>query len=157
MIMKNVFSIMLIAVLGLTVVFTGCKDEEPVIEPLPTALVQGTVKAQLDLNNANPENVPNGTRVIFRIDSRDLVQNPVVGYTYQVLQYETTVTDGTYSITLPSVVFAGVGVDITPIDFQYDQIQGDNSKIEKTYLGGAVTIATQADERYYVNLAYTPI
>ncbi len=155
--MKNVFSIMLIAVLGLTVVFTGCKDEEPVIEPLPTALVQGTVKAQLDLNNDNPENVPNGTKILFRIDSRDLVQNPIAGYNYQVLQYETTVSEGNYSITIPSAIFAGVGVDIIPIDFKYNQKQLDDSTREKTYLGGVTTIATQADERYYINLAYTPI
>lgn len=148
---------MLIAVLGLTVVFTGCKEEEVVTEPLPTALIKGTVKAQLDLNNANMENVPNGTKVIFRINSRDLVQTPINGHEYKVLQYEVTVNNGEYSISLPSAVFAAVNVDIIPVDFQYDQVQADNSKVEKTYLGGITAVATQADEVYFVNLTYNAI
>lgn len=155
--MKNIFSIMLIAVLGLTVAFTSCNDEEHETEPLPTAVIQGTVKAQLDLNNTNPENVPNGTKVIFRIDSRDLVQSPIAGHEYKVLQYEVTVQDGAYSITVPSAVFAAVNVDIVPVDFQYDQVQADNSKIERTYLGGVTAVATQADEVYFVNLTYNAI
>lgn len=155
--MKNIFSIMLIVVLGLTVVFTGCKEEDPVIEPLPTVIIKGTVKAQLDLNNVNPENVPNGTRIIFRIDARDLVQNPVPGYNYQILQYETTVVDGSYTITLPSAVFGGVTVDITPVDFQFMQVQLDNSVKQMTYLGGVAAVGTQADEIYFVNLNYIPV
>ncbi len=152
--MKNIISIMLIASLGMLLVFSGCKEDEYVPEPLKMVTVSGTVEADLDLGDAGLEAVPNGTVIIFRIDSRDLVAAPAAGYTYQVLQYEAVVTDGAYTISLPSVNFAAVNVDIVPVDFKANQKQVDDSFKEKTCVGIASGTAIQEGERYYVNLAY---
>ncbi|HNQ69199.1 MAG TPA: hypothetical protein PKN32_12525 [Bacteroidales bacterium] len=152
--MKNIFSILLIATLGMLLVFTGCKEDEYVPEPLKMVTVSGTVKGDLDLGEAGNENVPNGTKIIFRIDSRDLVQNPIAGYTYQVLQYETTVIDGAYSIELPTVKFQAVPVDIVPVDFKANQMQADDSFKEKTFWGNAITTTTQEGEVTFQDLTY---
>ncbi|MDD4148749.1 MAG: hypothetical protein PHE33_01850 [Bacteroidales bacterium] len=152
--MKNIISVLLIATLGVLLTFTGCKEDEYVPEPLPMVTVSGTVKADMNLATAGYEFVPNGTKVVFRINSQSLVQNPIAGYTYEVLQYETTVTDGKYSIQLPTSVHAGVPVTITPVDFQANQTQADNSFKEVTYVGSVSGVNTQKGERFFVNLTY---
>jgi len=152
--MKNIFSIMLIATFGMLLVFTGCKDDEYVPEPLKTVTVTGTVKADMDLGEAGNENVPDGTKIVFRINSQDLVQNPIAGYTYEVLQYETTVTGGVYSIDLPTVKFQAVVVDVVPVDFKANQMQADDSFKEKTFWGNAVPTTTQEGEITYHDLTY---
>ncbi len=155
--MKNIISIMMVAAIGMLLVFTGCKEEEYQTEPLKMVTLSGTVKAELNLSTAGLESVPNGTKIIFRIDSQDLVQAPIAGYTYQILQYEATVVDGTYTIQLPAVKFNAARVDITPVDFQTDQIQPDNSRLEKTYIGNSAIEFIQEGERYFENLTYTAI
>ncbi|MDD3860252.1 MAG: hypothetical protein PHW83_08630 [Bacteroidales bacterium] len=152
--MKNIISIMLIASLGMLLVFTGCKEDEYVPEPLKMVTVTGTVKADMDLGEAGNENVPDGTKIIFRINSQNLVQNPIVGYTYQVLQYEATVTGGYYTIELPTVKFQAVAVDIVPVDFKANQMQADDSFKEKTFWGNALTTSTQEGEITYQDLTY---
>ena len=152
--MKNIISVMLIAALGALLVFSGCKEEEYVPEPLAKVTVSGTVEAQMDMDDVELEAVPNGQKIIFRIDSRDLVMNPIAGYAYQTLQYEATVTDGKYSIELPCVNFQAVNVDIIPVDFKANQEQVDNSFKEKTYEGNFSGVAIQEGERYFVNLTY---
>jgi len=152
--MKNIISIMLIASLGMLLVFTGCKEDEYVPEPLKMVTVTGTVKADMDLGEAGNENVPDGTKIIFRINSQNLVQNPIVGYTYQVLQYEATVTGGFYTIELPSVKFQAVPVDVVPVDFKANQTQGDDSFKEKTFYGNPVPTTTQEGEITYHDLTY---
>lgn len=152
--MKNIISIMLVATLGVLLVFTGCKEDEYVPEPLPMVTVSGTVQAEMNLSTAGLESVPNGTKVIFRINSQSLVQTAIAGYTYEVLQYEATVTDGKYTIQLPTAVHAGVPVTIIPVDFQANQTQADNSFKEKTYVGVANGVNTQKGERFFVNLTF---
>lgn len=152
--MKNIISIMLIASLGMLLMFTGCKEDEYVPEPLKMVTVSGTVESDMDLGDAGLEAVPNGTKIIFRIDSRDLVASPIAGYTYQVLQYEAVVTDGAYTIQLPSVKFNAVNVDIVPVDFKANQKQADDSFKEKTFYGVASGTVTQEGERYFVDLTY---
>lgn len=156
--MKNIVSMMLIASLGLfMLVFTGCKEETYTPEPLPQITISGTVYADLDLNIAN-DKAPAGVKIIFRIDSRDLVQTPITGYTYNVLEYTTTVgADGAYTITLPTATFAGVNVDIIPVDFKNDQIQIDNSRKLMTYIGGLSGVTTQSSQVYFQDLAYVAI
>jgi hypothetical protein len=155
--MKNIYSILLIAILGVSICFTSCKEEEVEAEPLPQAVIKGTVKAELDNNSAGLESAPNGTKLIFRINSRDLVLNPITGYSYKTLQYTATVNNGSYTISLPSAIHAGVNVDIVAVDFKANQTQSDASTVEKTYVGGTTTISTQADEVYFINLTYNPI
>lgn len=152
--MKNIISIMLIAAFGVMLVFTGCKEEEYTPEPLPMVTVSGTVEADMDLGDAGLEAVPNGTKIIFRINAQSLVQNPIAGYTYEVLQYETTVTDGAYTIELPTAVHAGVPVTIVPVDFQANQTQADDSFKSVTYVGNINGVNTQKGERFFVDLTF---
>ncbi len=155
--MKNIISIMLIAAFGVMLVFTGCKEEEYTADPLVMVTVSGTVECDLDLSNVNLEDVPNGTTLIFRINSQDLVMNPIAGYAYQTLQYETTVTDGMFSIELPTAVHAGVPVTITPVNFQADQTQADNTEDEKTFQGVVNGVTTQKGERFFVKVYYNAL
>lgn len=152
--MKNIISIMLIASLGMLLMFTGCKEDEYVPEPLKTVTVTGTVKANIDDGEVGNENVPDGTKIIFRINSQDLVQNPIAGYTYQVLQYEATVTGGYYTIDLPTVKFQAVPVTVVPVDFKANQMQADDSFKEKTFLGIGSATTTQEGEITYLDLTY---
>ena len=152
--MKNIISIMLIASLGMLLVFSGCKEDEYVPEPLQKVTVSGTVKADMDLGNAGLEDVPDGTKIIFRIDSQDLCANPIAGYTYEVLQFETTVVDGEYTIDLPTVKFNAVNVDIVPVDFMTEQVQADDTEKDKVFWGVANGVVTMEGERYYQDLTY---
>jgi hypothetical protein len=151
--MKNIISIMLIASLGMLLVFSGCKKDEVVQEPLKNVTVKGQVLTQIDLTNAGIETAPTGTKIIFRIDSRDLVAAPVSGYTYLVRQYEATVdADGYFSIELPSVNFNAVPVEVVLNPFVAEQtIAADNKKdmIFETTLNYDFTI-TEGEDYYKV-------
>lgn len=152
--MKNIISIMLIASLGMLLVFAGCKEEEYVPEPLKNVTITGSVKADMHLGIAGFEKVPDGTKIIFRIDSRDLCANAIASYTYQVLQYETTVTGGTYTISLPTVKFNAVNVDIIPVDFSTKQVQVDLTEKDKVFTGIATSVSTSEGERYFRDLTF---
>ena len=122
--MKKIFSIIAIALLG-AFVLSSCEKEYET-EPLKTVTISGSVKAWFDLSQDVLKNgftnVPQGTRLIFRINSEDLCQTTEGGYEYETLQYETTVdNNGKYSIELPCVNFAQVQVEITPVDFKSNQ------------------------------------
>ncbi|PLX08563.1 MAG: hypothetical protein C0596_06820 [Marinilabiliales bacterium] len=101
--------------------FTGCKEEEYTPEPLPMVTIEGQVITQLDMTNADVEFVPDCTKIIFRIDAQDLVAVPEAGYTYQILQYETTVADGMFTIDLPCVNFNAVPVEVVLDPFVAEQ------------------------------------
>lgn len=128
--MKNIISIMLVAAFGVLLVFTGCKEEEYTAEPLEKVTIEGQVLTELDLTNAVSENVPSGTKLIFRINAVDLVAVPEAGYNYQTLQYETTVDgEGMFSIDLPAVNFNAVTVEVTLDQFVAEQTWAvDNKK-----------------------------
>lgn len=150
--MKNIISIMLIASLGMLLVFSGCKEDEYVPEPLKKVTVSGQVLTQLDLTNAGIEKAPDGTRIIFRIDSRDLCASPIAGYTYEVLQYEAVVSDGEFTIQLPTVKFNNVPVEVTLVEFVAEQTLGvDNKKdmVFSTISNYNFTI-TEGEEYYKV-------
>lgn len=122
--MKKIFSIIAIALIGVFVMSSCEKEYET--EPLKTVKISGSVKAWFDLSQDVLENgftnVPQGTRIIFRIKSEDLCQTTESGYEYKTLQYETTVdNNGKYSIELPCVNFDQVKVEITPVDFKSNQ------------------------------------
>lgn len=153
--MKNIISIMLIASLGMLLVFSGCKKDEYVPEELKKVTLSGSVKTDMHLGVAGLEKVPDGTKIIFRIDSRDLCAAPVAGYTYEVLQYETTVTGGTYTITLPTVKFNGVTVNIVPVDFTAKQVQGDLTEKDKVFTGVTASVVTMEGERYFQDLTFS--
>lgn len=154
--MKNIISFMLIASLGMLLVFSGCKEDEVVQEPLKKVTVKGQVLAQIDLTNAGIESAPNGTKIIFRIDSRDLVAAPVSGYTYQVLQYEATVdADGYFSIELPSVNFNAVPVEVVLNPFIAEQTIAIDNKKDMVYESSSnYNFTITEGEDYYKVYAY---
>ncbi len=155
MIMKKILSIILVAFFGVLVVLTGCKKDEYVPEELQTVTISGTVYADTDLTSAGNEKAPAGMKIIFRIDSRDLVQTPVAGYTYEILQFETTTKDkGVYSINLPTVKFNSVNVDIIPVDFEDQQKTAADTYKDKVFTGSPTSISTSEGERYFVDLIY---
>ncbi len=150
--MKNIISIMLVAAFGVLLVFTGCKEEEYTPEPLQTVTVAGQILTDLDLTDVDVNFVPDGTKIIFRIDSRDLVAVPEAGYNYQTLQYETTVTDGFFSIDLPTVNFNAVPVEVVLDAFvaeQTDPADDDYNVIFEASVNYDFTI-TEGEDYFFV-------
>ncbi len=122
--MKNLM--ILISLLSFVYLFTfsGCGEDEEIYTPpaMTNAVIKGEVKCDLDLTNFELENAPQGTKIISQIDAIDLVANPVPGYPYGVLTFETTVDgNGDYSITVNAGT-QNIDVTIYPEDFVYDQI-----------------------------------
>ncbi|HOE38597.1 MAG TPA: hypothetical protein PLG05_04285 [Bacteroidales bacterium] len=154
--MKNILSIILVAALGSLIAFTSCKKKDTYEEvELKTVVISGTVYADLDATNIGLEKVGSGTKIIFRIDSRDLVQAPVGTHVYEILQYETTTNgDGYYEIALPTVKFNNVTVDIIPVDFEKEQKQAGDTYKKTVFTGNPAQITTSEGERYYQNLTY---
>lgn len=153
--MKNII-ILSIALVALLFTMSSCEPKAPETEPVAKVTVSGIVEAELNIATIGLETVPSGTKLIFRIDSKDLVQSPSTTYQYQILQYETTVgADGKYSIELPAVKFKAAAVTIIPVEFEAEQRQADNSTIKrKIYTGIPTGLTVQEGERYFLNLAY---
>ncbi len=151
---KYLYSIMLLAILGLAIVFTSCEKEEEVeAEPLPTATIQGTVRATLDVNEGM-EDAPNGTKLLFSVYAGDLVSMPIEGYAYKTLQYEATVNGGKYTVPVPSSFEGDVEVTVTPVSFYANQKQTDNALEEKSYQSNPRTVVTRANAVYIENFDY---
>lgn len=109
----------------LMLVFISCKKYE-VTEPLdlstlPTATIQGTLYADLDLTNAVLEYVPEGTLVTVSIPYADYDLTNASGGNYVL----TTTIDkkGSFSINIP-VVSSGVNATVSFDAFNYNVIQG---------------------------------
>jgi len=109
----------------LMLVFTSCKKYE-VTEPLdlstlPTATIQGTLYADLDLTNAILEYVPEGTKVTVSIPYADYDLTNASGGNYVL----TTTIDkkGSFTINIP-VVSSGVNANVSFDAFNYNVIQG---------------------------------
>ena len=137
--MKRIFSIIAIALIG-AFVLSSCNKNDYETEPLKTVTISGTVKARNDLTIEAPNqkngftNVPQGTKILFKIKADDLchsgtTNNVYPGYDYSTLQYEATVdNNGNYSIELPCVNFKTTAVDIIPVN--YKNKQRDQEKID---------------------------
>ncbi|MFP4663582.1 MAG: hypothetical protein ACLFM1_04060 [Bacteroidales bacterium] len=150
--MKKSLSIILMILVGGFFAFTSCDDEETTDPGTnPKATLKGTVYAELDLDNTSAETVPAGKKIIFRINAEDLVLDPVSGYTYQTLQYETeTDSDGNYSIDLPTATHQAVPVEVQAVSFEAQQAQTDDSYKDKVYEhdGGSMTSLRDSEVRY---------
>lgn len=148
-------------------IFTSCKKEEETTEPLKTVTISGNVKYDKDATDSisrvgfNPEvdPLPSG-KIIFRIDSKDLVSETITGYTYETLQYEAAISNGIYSITLPVVKFNKVNVEIVPVDVEQPQKvftdPANKTKETQTKVFGSTTrfITICEGERYYEDFIY---
>ncbi|MGM0650570.1 MAG: hypothetical protein ACQES1_08710 [Bacteroidota bacterium] len=154
--MKKSLSIILMILIGGFFAFTSCEDDEEQDPGTnPTATLKGTVYADLDLSNSGDEKVPAGKTIIFRINAEDLVLDPISGYNYQTLQYETTTnSDGDYSIELPTATHQGVPVDIQAVSFEAQQTQSDDSYKDVVFEHTSKTAILQDSEIIYYDLEY---
>lgn len=142
---RNLFSILTVIGLGLVVTVSSCSKKEIGEDNAKRANSKATVKgrafAELDLTNVDLEVAPVGTKLYARLNSEDLVTNPVNGAYYEDIIYQTTVReDGNFEF----VVDANekfVNVDIYPEQFLYDQQQaGQDVKtlFHSDYIGESV-------------------
>lgn len=171
--MRKILSIIAIALMG-AFVLSSCEKKYET-EPLKTVTISGSVKAWFDLsqNNLNDgfTNVPQGTRLIFRIEAEDLCHDGTIdnSYAYNTLQYETTVdNNGNYSMELPCVNFKTTAVRITPVDFKSKQKTKETNwdpntmsnvttiiEAENIFNGNVITVNIREGEVFYKNLYYT--
>ncbi len=153
--MKKLFPVLLVMFFGAAVLFTACTEEPAATEPLPTSTIEGVVYADIDLTNAVAEKAPAGTKIFFRIDAADLVLNPLPGYTYQTLQYETTVTaEGKYMIELPCATHQAVNVNITANDFSATRILTATTTDTHYFDAGTVVATIRNGEKHYKDISY---
>ncbi len=156
--MKKLFTIFAIALISVFVMSSCTKKYET--EPLKTVNVSGEVFAWLDLTGSEIQHAPNGTKIIFRTNASNLCQDVDASYTYNELQYETTVTDGKYSIDLPAVNFQSVTYTITAVEFvaEQKQVTPAGAVIKKVYAQNplyATSVAVQEGETHYrIDIAY---
>lgn len=155
--MKKLFSILAILLVGFFA-FTSCDSEEETdAGETPTATIQGYLYADLDLSNTGNEAVTN-EKIYFYINSQDLVEAPIAGYDYKTLQYSaTTNADGYYSITLPAAKHAAVAVTVEPNDFEYEQVQADDTEERMYYEGIQEGVNIRANEDFYEDISYNAI
>lgn len=142
---------MVIAVLGTSCTKTQTTPAEP-----GTAMVTLHLGINTDETNDTTynggimtqwENVPAGTMVKFVVDSRDLQENPVSGYTYDKLTYTGTVdASGDVMIELPAIA-TPLAVEVKFADLELDvrrerfnTVTGNDEVITET------EIFTKADE-----------
>ncbi len=153
--MKKFIPFLLVMFFGAAALLTGCTEDPPVAEPLPTSTIEGVVYANIDLTNAVNEKAPAGTKIFFRIDAADLVMNPLVGYAYQTLQYETTVgSDGKYMIELPCATHQAVNVTITADDFSAVRQLSATTTDTHYFDAGVLVVGIRNGEKHFQDIMY---
>ncbi len=133
---KTILSGFILASLLFVAILSGCKKDEATNAPsnVGTAILKGKVQAELNQTNTNLENVPAGTKIIAVINSADLITNPTPGVVYEDISYETTIDDnGNFSFNSIAAANKEVTVTLYPVDFEYNQIQWDNTTVRKVY------------------------
>ena len=81
--------------------------------------------------------------------------NPLPGYTYQTLQYETTVNSyGKYLIELHCATHQAVNVEITANDFSATRILTATTTDTYYFNGGPVPATIGNGERNFKNITY---
>jgi hypothetical protein len=99
---RKMFSIMAIAAIALT----SCKKEEPASNELGEATIEGTIMADLNLDNNVLEPVV-GMQVTVIVNTQNWDQTPVAGYDYEKRTYTaTTDAAGKYTLTIPATAEA---------------------------------------------------
>jgi hypothetical protein len=124
----------------LTLVFTGCKNDNTVNPKtaLGKATITGTVYADLNLSTVGKEKVANIT-VVARVFAKDLILNPSLDVTYGYKYYQaTTDANGKYSLDVETNVNkTNISVDVIPQDFEFLVVQGDGTTTKSTQFIGA--------------------
>ncbi|NLA23787.1 MAG: hypothetical protein GX879_02365 [Bacteroidales bacterium] len=152
--MKKLFPILLVLVFGAATVFTSCTKEPAEADPLPTATIEGKVEVRNDLTVTDNDKAPSGTKIYFRINSEDLVLDPLADYAYQTLQYETTVKDGKYKIELPCATHKNITVTIKPNEYQ-GELRISNDKKQNHYFDAStLTMSIRNGENHFLDILY---
>lgn len=101
---------MIVAVLGTSCTKLQTKAADPGKAMLTLNMELNTNEANDTLSNGNPSptkkwenNFPSGFMVQFIIDSKDLQENPIAGYTYDKLVYNGTYANGKVTVELPAI------------------------------------------------------
>ena len=121
------------------IVITSCKKDDNGNEPFVngSATINGTAFINLDLTNDTLgviyENVPSGTAIYAKINSKDLVEFPSNGVNYGDLYYTTQIgANGEFSFTIPANT-KNVTVSFSSDDFKANQIQADTTSEQKIF------------------------
>lgn len=156
--MKKLFIILVL--LSTSFYFVSCdKDEDTESPEMTTAIITGKVEAELDLSNTGIENAPQGTKLFARINAEDLVTNPINGYNYEDIVFETNIdNDGNYSFTINAGV-SSVNVEIFGNEFRHNQLlyyeSGNPVRQEKVYsLPANITTSVSKGTTRILDLTY---
>ena len=125
-----------------TIIFTGCQNENsvnprPSEEIVSTVTISGRVRAELVTTNAVLENAPDGLKIVAEISTRDLAQNPSGSINYPNKYYETTLSNGQYSINVEAGP-VGSTVKLYFPDFRAD-VQTASTPVSNVFSGGTRT------------------
>lgn len=140
-----------------TVLLGSCDDEivsTPVtINLLPKANITGIVTAELDLQQAGEEPVPEGTLLFVEVNYSDINPSAFGKWADTVA----VAAGGRYEIAVPADA-DGVSVVITPMSFEAGQKQAYRSyypEITKVYNAPSVTVMIRSGMQVSQNLSYT--
>ncbi len=114
--------IIILVLLSTSFLLVTCDNEEDESIEMTTAIIKGSVRADLNWTVAGNENVPQGTKLFARINAKDLVTNSIFGYAYEDILFETTVdANGYYSFTVNAGI-PEITVTIFGDEFRYNVI-----------------------------------
>ncbi len=153
--MKRVFFISAIMLASVFALVSCDKKEDNEARKNPKATIEGIVYADLDIPEAGLEFAPEGTKLFFRIDAKDLMVSPDDNTSYETLVYTTTVGEkGMYKITLPSAQHSAVSVKISGNDFRVEQEKAGGDEEMVLFTLSNVTVSTMGGQSYIQDLQY---
>lgn len=126
-----------------------------------SATITGVLKANLNLSNDTNavsqndwENAPSSAMVVATYNEKDLYTNPAPGVTYGTVTVEATVSGGEYTLDIPANG-KPVNVTVRPMDFAYDQVQGDGkTKVRKVYTYNSFNVSVYNGSYEIVDVYY---
>ncbi len=152
--MKKVFFISAMILASVFTLVSCGKEEEKKPGTPPRATIKGIVYADLDLTNTDLEFAPEGTKLFFRVEAKDLMLSPDANVDYETLVYTATVGNkGEYSISLPSANHQAVTVKISGNEFRVEQELEGEDEMTRFYLA-PVTQNTMGGQEYILDLTY---
>lgn len=112
--------------------FSGCEEVESTaveIDESKTATLKLYVKAEMDPDQTGPENVPDGTELIFSV-----MYNDLNGSFNGEGRWTTTAatSNGAVEVTVPATDY-GVRVYVTAVSFEYEYPMSDTETELRTY------------------------
>lgn len=137
--------------------FTSCdkeKEASPVrVDLTKKATIKGYVFAELDMTSAGVEYAPQGTKILVSVDYSDLNNSADGSWK------DTTMVDGNgvFMVQVPADD-NGVTAKISPMPFEYNQVQEYGSYFEqvpKVYKANAANVSITSNEMEVIQVSYT--